>query len=751
MKNKLKNTVYLILLFAVLSPTIKTNTTAEDGSGTSPTTTATFTESDATSVKEKTATACEGLDVTVKLQTEDYMSEKREENKNAFTESVDLLIEVYQNQDYMKLLDLKMAFLIVIVLFMVLVLISTVIFLINICCCCCKGQETNKGCCISCNLVLSTIAILGLAGSCIMIAVYVTGVKNRMNEVNCTLNLVNNDLINGNLSVQNFMGFFPLTKIIGQYISDFNNLVTNHKQNLQDIVNFNLESSSKSALDSIDPFHTTNKTRETPDGEGNMNRGHSVTDVMDAAIDGAKTEFNALYETSKAVHEGASAGLEQVNNPDIQSVMDELANVNSLITGIISTFNSSFGSIGDTYNTIDSQYATVQIVFIVFIFVCLLIAFIILSILWLKYHNKGCCNMCCCRIFIALLSIFCLIFMIFSFAVGVVTFATSTSCGLMQQFTKEDGITKFIDLFKLEGEMKNILTTCLLESGTGSLSTIFLQDSSSNQDSSDMFTEVQVLLDMFDSYQSLLDSLPADKMSIAFTTYKDAILKFKSGELPDHDNALSSLGALNQIISCHTEEYSFTTSSCPSGKTCIHLDTVSTYTKPACADSAKDAEAETLVTNLNSYITQTKTLVDDLVAKSYDTATTPSTPNKLYNGSLVDLFSAIDKVNLIKVDLQATIDQMANNNILEGTNCKILRAEFQTLEETLCFGFVPNLYRFMIVAFVGSCLFFLLLWTLCCSTFCLERSGEHGSDAKKAESYDNTQFNPKQNQGNYYK
>lgn len=749
MKNKLRKNIRLMVVFVAVLATTSALILSDDGSSSTPT--ATFTDSDASSVKEKTDAACDGIDVTVKLQTDDYMSEMREQNKNSFTESVDLLIEIYETRDFMKLLDIQLAFLIVIVLFMVFVVISTIIFMVNICICCCNGKDNNKGCCISCNLVISFFGLLGFTGCCIMIAVYVTSVKSGMNEVNCTLNLINNDLINGNTSVNNFMGFFPLTKVINQYISDFENLVNNHKQNLQDIVNLNLESSSKSALDSIDPFHTTNKSRETPDGEGNNNLGHSVTDVMDMAVEGAKVEFETLWNTSKIIHEGATAGLDQVNDPNTQNALDELKNVENLVTGIISTFNSSFGTIGDTYSTIDSKYNMAQIIFIVFCFVCLLIGLLIFIGLCCAYKNKGCEKFCCCRIIIAVLAIFCLIFMIFSFAVGVVTFATSTTCGLMQQFGKEEGITKFINLFKLEGDMKIILTTCLLETGTGSLSTIFMGESSDNQDSSEMFNDLQELLDMFDTYQELLESLPDDKMSISFTAYKDAIEKFKTGELPDHDNALTSLGTLNQIISCHTEEYSLTADSCPDGKTCIPLNTTSSYSNPGCADSAKDSEASTLVTNLNGYITATITLVNDLVSKSYSTATNPSTPNKLYNDSLVDFYTAVDKLNLIKADLENTINQLDGNNILEGTNCKILRAEFQTLETSLCFNFVPNLYKFMLVSFIASCFFFSFLWHFCCGTFCLERSGEHGSDAETPENYDNTQFNPKGHDNNYYK
>ena len=741
-----------LAILLLISLPIRSNT-ADDGSGTTSggDTSATYTQDQADKMKEKRNTACEGLEIKVENQTEDYMSQEREKFKNSFTESVDLLLDVYKNGEYMKLLNVQLALLIVIVIFMVFVIISTIIFMINICICCCNGKDNNKGCCISCNLVISLIGLVGFAGCCIGIAIFVTGVKNGMNEVNCTLHIISDDIINGNKSINNFMGFYPLIKVINQYIKDFDTLKTKHQTNLSDIVGFNLESGSKSALDSLDTFCADCAAKKTTDGEGNQMTPISVSSSFDLLKEGSKIEFQTMYDTCKIVHEGAQAGLDQVNNPELDKVTDSLKSVVSLVSGIISTFDSSFGTIGSSYEMIDSSYNTAQIIFIVFCFTCLLIGLLIFIGLCCAYNNKGCENFCCCRIIIAVLSIFSLIFMIFSFGVGVVTFATSTSCGLIQQFTKEEGITKFIDLFQLGDEMKNILNTCLVDTGDGKITKIFMGESTDNQSSSDMFTQVQELLDMFSAYKTLFDSLPDDQMSVAFTEYKNAIEKFKSGELPDHVNAGASLVALNDIVSCDDPNvYSFTSTSCPDGKTCKHLSTTTSYTAPACqTDADKNTQATALVTNLNKYITETISLVDELIGKTYSTTTTPSTPNKLYHDNLVNFKDAVGKLDLIKADLQKTIDMIQNNNLEEGTNCQILRAEFQTLEKSLCFTFVPNLYKFMLVAFIASCFFFSFIWHFCCGTFCLERSGEHGSDAELAENYDNTQFNPKGN-NNYY-
>ena len=709
----------------------------------------TYTKEQADEMKQKTETACEGLEVTVVLESEDYMSEERKKYNNSFTESVDLLLDVYKNGDYMKILNPSLIVLIIIVVFTVLVILSMIIFLINICICCCNGKETGRGCCISCNLVFALLGLVGFGASCVAIAVFVTNVKTGMNEVNCTLHIISNDIINGNKSVKNFMGFFPLTEVLNQYVTDFDKLVNNHKSNLQDVKDLELNNASQSAVDSLATFCSDCSTKKTTDGEGNQSTPHSVSDVFDGLKTGADAEFNGLNDICKVVDEGAKSGVDQVNNPDIQSVLDSIKAVVDMVTGIISTFDSSFGSIGSTYSVIDNSYDTAQIAFIVFCFLSLLIAVLIFVGLCCAYNNKGCDKFCCCRIIIAVLAIFCFIFMLFSFVIGVVTFATSTSCGMVQQFSSDAGINKFIDLFSFDEQMTKIMKTCLLESGNGSITEIFMGDSAST--STDMFDQVQELLDMFTVYLDFYDQLPADKMSIAFTEYKKAIEQFKEGTLPDHDNVVVSLGTLNNITDCDTaSEYSLTATSCPSGKTCKDIKTTASYVAPSCqTDAAQNTSATKLFDDLKKYITETETLVDELLEKTYSTTSSPSTPNKLYHDTILKFDTAVTKLNLIKTDLATTIDLIQSNNLEEGTNCQILRAEFQTLEKSLCFKFVPNIYKFMLVSFVASIFFFSFLWHFCCGTFCLERSGEHGEDAEVSESYDNTQFNPKGNK-NYY-
>ena len=131
----------------------------------------------------------------------------------------------------------------------------------------------------------------------------------------------------------------------------FTNLKNNHGQNLQDIIDLNLDSDSQSALDSLSTFCPNCSTMETTDGDGNQNKPHSVTDALDALKTGANEEFTLIKDTCKLVHEGAVAGKEQVDNPSMDDAISSLESVVSLISGIIVTFDTSFGSIGNSYNT----------------------------------------------------------------------------------------------------------------------------------------------------------------------------------------------------------------------------------------------------------------------------------------------------------------------------------------------------------------------------------------------------------------
>ena len=684
-----------------------------------------FTTTKSQELKDAQALACENIDLTVKLYSDEEMEEKRKGNSNPFVETVDLLLEVYKNGEYMKLLSMDLIPLMVSGVFFVLVVLSLPLFFINICLCCCKGKETGRGCCIKCNLFVALLGLIGFATCCLMLAIYVKNVKSGMSQVNCSLNTLSNDLINGNTSINGYIGFFPLTNIIGSFTSDLDKLVLNHKGNLQQILDLDLKVDSKDASDSITTFYDKYKDTTTSDGDGTTRVPPiSITEILPQLEEGALLEFKAIQDVCGVVEDGAEAAKTQVDNPDIQNVKKSLNDVIGLIDGISNTVHGSFSSIGKTFVQIDTNYEMGQLAFIIFCFVCLVAGLIMFLSLCCAVKNKGCQNFCVCRIAVSILGVCTFLFLLFSFVIGAVTFVTSSSCGLLQQFSTADGITKFVDLFSFDTQMKTILLTCLLQDGDGKLNSIFLGDSSANSDSSDMFGDVESILSVFDEYKAQLEKLDPNNNSLTIKAFSENIVKIGTGELPDHENIVEKLAELNLLMNCADEGYAFVADQCDTGVTTCNLikDTQQVVPKP-CQTSTKP---QYIFSSLKIYLEETSNLINAMIDDSYGSDS--STPNSKLKAVLIKFRTAVQKFDLIKNDLSATLDLLQNSNIVDGANCKIMRAEFQSLETSLCFNFVPSIYKFMFFALIGSILFFSFIWHFCCGIFCLERSKEHGSD-----------------------
>ena len=726
--------------------------TADDGSNTTTTTTptVTFTKTQADEIKANRVSACENIDFKAKLYTDAEMDEKRKEFSNSFVETVDLLLDIYTNKDYLKIIDVKLIFMIIITILLVFSLISCIIFYVNICLCCCEGNEKNRTGCITCNMVVASLGLVGFAACCGLMVFYILGVKNGMSEVNCSLHILSDDIINGNNELEKFLGFYNVSSIIKTYVTDFQTLIDNHVTNFSTIKGMALHSTAQIAYNSIETFVDGFTDKKTHDADGGDTKTPlSISELLPIMKVQSQAEFKQTQDICLLVHNAAETGYDQTNNADTEGIKTSLNDVAGLIDGYSKIIYDSFGTLSTNYGYVEKNYDIGQLVFIIFSFTCLAIGVAIYVSLCCALKKNKCTKFCCCRILIAVLGTFTFLFMIFAFTMGTVTFVTSASCGLLQQFTSKDGITKFIDLFALDSQMTSILETCLLESGSGKLNSIFTPDSSSTISTSDTFSQVETLLSVFDQYKNSLDSLDPDNNSLTIKAFYEELLKVKSGEVFDHANIGQGLALINDIVSCSDEIYVFSAPLCPSTGTCKVIESINTYDAPSCqTDATKNQQASDMLIKLKVYYPETVQLMTELIDNSWETVNT--TPNKLYKSLLTDFRAAIVKFDLIKADLDNTLTLMKENTIETGANCKIIRAEFQALEHAMCFNFVPNLFNFALVVLVGSVLFFSFIWHFCCGTFCLERSGKHGEAAEFNDKLENDVFRPKYGQDKKY-
>ena len=694
-----------------------------------------FTQAKSDNVKKNRTDACAGLKVEVKLKSESEMDKSREEHSNSFVEAVDILLDVYKGREYTKVLNIKLAILIVVLLLFIFVIISWIMFIVNMCLCCCKDTGNDKECCINCNLIFAFFGLLGFAACCVAMAYFAPKVQDGMNETYCSLTIVSDDVVNGTIS-PTFVGTWPLSKIFSSYTTDFDKLRKDHTQNFNDIANLNLKALSTQAYDSIDPYNTEFKDKETKDVEGTSKKPISVTESLPILISAAKTEFKILQDTSTAVHEAAIVGRDQVNNPLFDDVKKSIQDVVVQVDGISNTIHDTFDSITSSYNMIDKNYNNGQIAFLVFCFLSLTVSVLIFIGLCCYLKKNKCDCPCFCRIIIAVLGLLILLFTIFAFVIGVVTFTTSASCGILKDMGKEEGINKFVDLFQLEGQMVTILKTCMLEAGSGKLTEVFTDSSGgsllSSSNSKDMFKELETLLGVFDEYQVTYDKVKGRTDSVSFEEFNKAIEKIRVGvEMWDHGNVPAALGSINQYYKCNNKEAFLTQTGCDgrSDKNveCVIIETGS-FSDPGCLTENKPPNPDQTFQRLKTYQTETTALIKLMNDKGY--LKVEETPNKKYGQTLSAFDTAVTKFNLIKADMASTIKLVESAVDVAESDCKILRAEIQSIETSLCFNFVPAMYNFMLISLVGVIFFLSFIWHFCCADCCLRMSKNHGEEAE---------------------
>ena len=734
-----RKTPKLLLTSLLVVALLATAMTAQGTTDPADTTTVAFTQAKSDTIKKNRTDACEGYTIDFTLKSEADMDKLRTQHSNQFVSTVDILLDVYKGREFMKLLNVKLLILIVILLLFIIVVFSWIMFIINMCLCCCNDSGKDKECCIKCNLFIAFVGLLGFAACCVALAYYAPNVRSGMGKVFCALTAVSDDIVNGSTN-PSFVGTFPLASIFSSYVVDFDKLRATHTQNFNDIANLNLKALSTQAYDAIDPFNVEFKDKKTKDAEGTEAVPISIKDVLPALITGAKQEFDILKTTCTQVHDAAAVGKEQVNNPQFDDVKTNITDVVSQVDGISNTIHDTFDTIISSYNMIDKNYNLGQIAFLVFCFVCLLIALLIFIGLCCYLKKNKCDCPCCCRMIIAILGLFILLFTIFSFIIGVVAFTTSASCGILKDMGKKEGIDKFVDLFQLQGQMVDILNTCMLEGGNGQLSAVFSAQTG-GADPTAMFDDLEQLLGVFDQYEETYNQVKGRTSSLAFEEFNKAVVKIRDGVgAVDHTNVVAAIAQLDLFLSCDSKEMVMTDAACTARtdttKTCVVIDTASSFTNPGCnTDSSLPPNPADIFTKLKTYNTETKALINLMDDKGF--LKVQETPNKKYSVTLTAFDTAVTKFNLIKADMTKTIDLLKSAETVTQSDCKILRSEIQSLESSMCFDFVPAIYNFMLVALVGTIFFLSFIWHFCCADCCLRMSRNHGDEAEKNTREDN--------------
>lgn len=701
---------------------------------------------------------CEGIDVKYTLMTDREIEIQRNKDINLFHESTDLLKEVIQTKDYTLIFDGSLWVPILITVIFALSIISLLLYLFNIFICCKRKKSSSASVCIKLNLCFAVAALIIFLLAIIAMSIFISNARSSIQYVNCSINIMNDDLRNGAVYKDaipggntqpapqdvKFQGMLNMKNIFVAYGQTLKSLENNHVDSINNIVGYNVPSLSKNALDSIEPFYNNYKDSKTPNMSGVDDTPTSISSSLPAGKFAMDAEFNKLYQASLEVHEAGLVAKSVIDTGDsaifvsaINSASDEIDEVMKSIDKYINLSNDYFGNVSDRYDAI-------QIVYIIFNFLCMIVAIIIIIGLCSIYHQDKCKVFVVWRILIFIIGLFCVLFFAATVFISGVSWATSSSCQIFRELHTDEGIEDFVKTFEISARFETVLKTCYSETASGELGEVFLKENSTNSPEFQVYNDAKTLLSVYAKYEAQLDGVDPNGNAQSTQDLDDSLEKSRIGLIVGYSDVTSTLSALNQDVNCDNFYYALTPVTCDatSTLTCYTIQETTTLNVPICLlgqGTAQVDAAKQRYDRLKAYLTETQNLMASMIDDVNGTKI--QSLNSQYKVAALAFKDAAAEFDKIKVDQQVVLNTFSGD-LKTQTDCRIVRLHMQIIEDAICFNVVAEMYSFMVAALVGSVFFFCFVWNLCCAEYCMWNQLEGEDDEEEVEVYENKEVAP---------
>lgn len=704
-------------------------------------------DQDARDEREK---ACDGVMISTILMTDNELEVQRNKDINLFHKSTDLLKDIIDTQDYNKLWDGELWLPIFITVIFVFTIVSVILYAINICICCDRKRSAFNLWCVKLNLCLAVLASVVLFICVIGMCVFLSNARSSINYVNCSINIMNDDIKNGAIYNQDmeddelkFQGLNSLQSIFEEYGKSMDAIVNENVDEINEIVSYSLPIQSKSAYDAIDPYYNQYKDSTTADGNDQQIKPNSVTVELETAKSNLELEFGELYATSLKVHESALVAKNIIDSGDPAIYSSAITSANEEITMILDDIQKYIDLSNTYFGTVADKYDVLQVVYIIFNFLCVIVAVVVCVGLCFAFKKEKCTNFLVWRIVIFVLGILCLIFFAFTIAISAMSFMTSSSCTIFADLNTDEGISDFVQTFKVSERFETVMKSCYSETASGDVGQIFLQNSAGNSPEYQIFQDAKSLLSVYDIYEPQVEKMDSNGDSTQAQAFDDILEKTRIGITKDHSNILARIQELNQLVDCDGIYYSLTPVTCVSGNSneCLTIQDNSVVREPAClaAEGAdKVQEARDRFNTLKTYLTETQLLMGNMI-DGVNGANSNSLNSK-YNLAASDFLLAASKFDIIKKN-QTDANALFTGDLTDQTDCRIIRLHMQLLEDSICFNTVAELYSFMVTSLIASIIFFCLVWNLCCAEYCIGNLRE-GFEEIEEENYESHEVKP---------
>lgn len=646
---------------------------------------------------------CSNIDFSKLEEDGEARQKTREDNEPPLSIPYADLVKVINDSEYGKLAQpaIVVLFIIAILLF-----IFTIGLFIGILCsfCCCKAVKKNSK--EKCYFITTIVLIVCFLLFLILMLVYAGKAQKNIEKIQCVAAKFPNDILNGKKDGDiQFIGFEKLIDMLNTFkgnLDSFNEL----EAEFDNVTALNIPGVTQSAVDSITPYEQEFTDKSSSDGNGS----NAVSIVIQGFPDTMKiikaefdiynkigTEFNTAATEAKKFKDAAEVD-------DAKKKLDEaIAQINDVKTSVKDLAEDFF----DYISQFSSVTKKVYVSDLVIALINLALFLWVVVILFCQSFKKKCLGCSCLiKIVLVVLTFLCIALSIISIALLVMSLGFGSSCNLFEEILTTSDFKSILTDLKLDtgsDQTGDILNGCVSIGGKGGL-----EDLVGNVDFGDLNSILDGFAD-FDKLKANMTNAPEDSVTISNITIE--YQKFNDGVYINQEKAIENLVIVNNQIDCDDQFMSFNSVNCTDGSSCKVVSSMESYSVPPCADSSVSSQ----FTNLKAYDNGNKELMTDMITKLK--GPDPNTPNSHYKNVLNVIKQAFSSYDTIKAKLKDTIDFVIefSQGFAEVANCRIVRLELLYFEDSICFGFNENLFRFFLFTLLFTMFMSFMILSICCT------------------------------------
>ena len=596
-------------------------------------------------------------------------------------------------------------------------MILTFIIFLGFCCCCDRPDKTNENCSKFC-IFTSIIFLVGFIGLFVAMIVYLGIMNSYLNSAVCAFGRIPYDLLSGaSAPAVNFIGFYNMTYIVGNFSAQIGNMNTVNA-NLLNIYNKQSPIATSAAMSSLSNFYAIYSNSTTSDGSGSRSQPIVIQALTPSINTIISNEFNTYNYTAYQLQAAAQTGLQiSVTSSQTSNYQLSLAKINVQLNSIISVLNGNIASI-----TTGIATAVIYLpigYWITLGFGILVSIFCIILLIWvcMSYRNKKDTCRYCSKLCLVINSLLIIILGLITIALLIVSTVITSTCKEVPIIMSKNGV-ELISLFtswgiSVDTTTRNILKNCLASDASGSVIAVI------NSNDPNVTSGVN-FLDAIVSFNSIKPNLTFQG---TFSTAINATVVYwnniATGIIADQTVAITNLNQLNGLVSCGSVSYQLNSANCTNRNTCYAIYQSTNSNIPGCASSTT---ALTIYNNLKQYTIDEFTLLSNMIASLSSTNGT-QTPNSAQIAYRQNMISIIPDYNAVvsAVGGFLTSIPVTSGGLLSNLNCTILQNEILNVEAAVCFNFNNPLYYFTaLLAFIVF-FFFFFSWCICCALRCIPR------------------------------